>query len=379
MKRKMIALFLIFTMLASLSPAVAADATSAPPMVEEILSEYHQKAFEAQTRGETDATSTWSRWGGSTKTLEQETVDTLTAAGYEAYNVTADNYETLEAELKTDFAGMGLDPEGSYIVVIHGEDPGETTPTSGQSTFSLSPIPEEVQLPSDGDGSTYFEYTHDGTTYYMRYVTIIPTTQNGMTEESDYAVQPDMFWENTFGEIVNTGLVSLAEKAIEEASEKAVPLGLVFSILEDWFTDENFRVLGPGNITILADSSWTCNLIQIWTASTNCWDTAQCSEYVLSSAYLTRLVDDPIAQRPVRQFSDPYTCTHYSPKFFNSSQRIAEAIDHYDRVHSFIAFDPVYSVSFFFEKANGEILWEADGKPLFTHERSFSIPISSYE
>lgn len=31
--------------------------------------------------------------------LEQETVDTLTAAGYEAYNVTGENYTALETEL----------------------------------------------------------------------------------------------------------------------------------------------------------------------------------------------------------------------------------------------------------------------------------------
>ena len=47
MIKRMIALFLVIAMLVPLSSAVAADATSAPPTVEEILSEYHRKAFEA--------------------------------------------------------------------------------------------------------------------------------------------------------------------------------------------------------------------------------------------------------------------------------------------------------------------------------------------
>lgn len=44
MKKRFIALFIIFTMLVSISPAVAADDTSARPTVEEILSDYHQAA-----------------------------------------------------------------------------------------------------------------------------------------------------------------------------------------------------------------------------------------------------------------------------------------------------------------------------------------------
>ena len=48
MKRKLMVFTLVFAMLASLSPAVAADETSATPMVEEILSEHHGTTVEAQ-------------------------------------------------------------------------------------------------------------------------------------------------------------------------------------------------------------------------------------------------------------------------------------------------------------------------------------------
>lgn len=79
--KKLTAMLLIFAMLVPFSPAVAADEMSAKPTVEEILSEYHQKAFEQEMQGDTDTASAWSRRGGSTKTLEQETVDTLNNAG----------------------------------------------------------------------------------------------------------------------------------------------------------------------------------------------------------------------------------------------------------------------------------------------------------
>ena len=92
MYKKMIAIFLSCVMLVSISPAVAAEDAPAKPTIEEILSEYHQKAFDAQIIGEVQTAAANSRHSGSySKTLEEETVDTLNAAGYEAYNITADN------------------------------------------------------------------------------------------------------------------------------------------------------------------------------------------------------------------------------------------------------------------------------------------------
>ena len=161
-------------MLVPLSSAVAADEMSAKPTVEEILDEYHRKAFEREMQGDTETASTWSRRGGSAKTLEEETVEALTNAGYEAYNVTAGNYDTLEAQLYTDFGEMGLDPNGSYIVVISGGD-GEA---SGNSAGANSRVRPETDLegPPGSTGNASFEYTQDGTTYTMRYVTVTSAT-----------------------------------------------------------------------------------------------------------------------------------------------------------------------------------------------------------
>lgn len=189
MTRKLIAAFLIFAMLIPYSSAVAADKEAVTPTVEEILNEYHQKSFEAQQARETGTASANSRSGaGSGKTLEQETVETLTAAGYEAYNVTADNYETLETQLQTDFAAMGLDPNSSYIVVVHGEEPN----TPANNARGPSDI---VQDPGDlSGGAPPISYTYDGTTYYMRYVTVTAADNNqlGMTSNIELLDMCDM-------------------------------------------------------------------------------------------------------------------------------------------------------------------------------------------
>lgn len=174
MTPKIIAVFLICAMLIPFSSAVAADKDTVMPTIDEILSAYHQKALQEQTNP--SARSAGSR-SGSGKTLEQETVDELTAAGYEAYNVTAENYTSLEAALKTDFGDMGLDPEGSYIVVIHGEE-------TQDNTNGARGLDDIVQNPGDISGGTPpVSYTYNGTTYYMRYVTVTAADNNqlGMT------------------------------------------------------------------------------------------------------------------------------------------------------------------------------------------------------
>ena len=127
--KKIISLILICCMVMPMICASAADMPEAQPTIEEILNSYHQKAFEAQAAETRSGASTWSSRSG--KTLEEETVDELTAAGYEAYNVTSENYEALEEALQTDFASMGIDPEGSYIIVISGEEPA--APGNNQS------------------------------------------------------------------------------------------------------------------------------------------------------------------------------------------------------------------------------------------------------
>ena len=169
--KKLIAILLSCIMLVSFSPAVAAeDAPAEPkPTVEEILNDFHQKAFAAESANERGAAATYSRSSNSDNdNLVQETVDTLNAAGYEAYNVTASNYETLETELKTDFASMGLDPSGSYIVVISGEDDSN----SANPNSRAGRLPEQIIIDDGYSDPNRFYYTYEGVTYSMRYVTV---------------------------------------------------------------------------------------------------------------------------------------------------------------------------------------------------------------
>ena len=58
MLKKIISLLVIFAMLVPFSSAVAADEPTSQPTIEEILNEYHQKAFEAKTANDNGDAST---------------------------------------------------------------------------------------------------------------------------------------------------------------------------------------------------------------------------------------------------------------------------------------------------------------------------------
>ena len=371
MKRKLTAMILVFTMLASLSPAVAADEMSATPTVEEILSEYYQKAFEAQAHGDTDTSSTWSRRGGNAKTLEQETVDTLTNAGYEAYNVTADDYDTLEAELNTDFAVMGLDPEGSYIVVISGEDIYQTDSTDGASTFNISPLPEWDQAP-DGGGGTYF----------MRYVTIVATDVGGTTgplfQNSTYYMSDIEYLNEIAGVLGEYVFTAAGEKFIEslldEGSSYIPDVGPICTlaslfvdvggvILQDPLTE-----LDPNALIFTAGTSWTRSYTQVYNSDTGNWHTAQCSSYAVSEASFSGgYFCHPETSLPTEFRGVFHSSEVYSPYYNNTEQRKLRAVQGY--LDGCIYYDGTGPIEFFFAPPDDSDT-EANAIMLFTHTES---------
>ena len=139
MRRKMIALFMILAILVTFPPAVAADEITVTPTIEEIISDYHLTSFSTETSNTTNSNATWSQWNRNSTSPEQETVAALTNAGYDAYHMTPDNYDLLEAELSTDFSSIGIDPNGEYIIAISGADQSTFGFPSSYTTFGSNP------------------------------------------------------------------------------------------------------------------------------------------------------------------------------------------------------------------------------------------------
>lgn len=290
--KKLIAILLSCMMLVSFSPAVAAeDAPAEPkPSVEAILNDFHQKAFAAESADEQNTAEAYSRNTSSDNdSLVQETVDTLNAAGYEAYNVTSSNYEALETELKTDFASMGLDPNGSYIVVISGEDYNNTSNPNAR----FGRLPEE-NIIDDGVGApTSFKYTYDGTTYIMRYVTVTPLDSNlPLTLDFNFDVDRTDNSSN-WDSILNAAIGIVVDQVLDDYALIApVANAAVNKLLGISATVHNFS-----GFTIDGATSWVLQFIEVYDSANDSWHPSQRSEYAISTLVPEVWVFNPSLQK----------------------------------------------------------------------------------
>ena len=334
MKKRMIALLLAFAMLISVAPAAIADDTVPRPTVEEILSEYHQKAFEAEVAQQPGHASANSRSaGGSGKTLEQETVDTLNAAGYEAYNLTSENYETLEAQLQTDFADMGLDPDGSYIITISGEENSAGNNARGPSLDVV------VDQAPDG-GPTIFEYTYGGITYRMRYVTVTSLHDSNYRKSSSHDLLA------TYSDSVLDRLLEAGTTAYLDALNKYIPFGTLASILglSDYL---NRYETSESSLNYFACTVWTRSYIQVWNSFYEDWTNASCVEYVDMQSKISGYLFDKKTGQYIDVDDKDINEREHSNDYYNYEQRKFDAVVGYT-LHS-VECDVVGSISYYYK------------------------------
>lgn len=359
MLKKMIAILTICAMLAPLSSAVAADNTTVTPTIEEILNEYREKTFEAQTQEETNTAATYSRRSsGSTQTLEQETVNTLTDAGYEAYNVTADNYDSLEASLKTDFSSMGLDPDSSYIMVI--DDTASSRAIGGSDI---------VQDPGDLSGGSGIRHTYNGVTYTMRSVTIASNDDPSLIISSAYAILE----EKDTADHVSDVLSFLFSWGIDSLCF-GLPVTSAYSLWSNWSSTEVYYVLDSSKPTLMAATNWNLRYTQVWDDILGRWATTQCSSYAQTNARVTGYVYNyGIGAFDVID-SGNKTATVYS-YYYNR-------YDRYDLAAKGFIEEVVYrdycDVGFYFFN-NNDVCINADGSPLFVHKETAKALFPYYE
>ena len=361
MIRKMLAVILCVALIACLCPSAIAIEAEAKPTVEEILDDYHQRVFEESTKssGDDELTTTWSNRGDSAMTLEQETVDDLVDAGYEAYNVTAQNYDILEDQLQTDFGAMGLNRDSSYIIVISVEE----TPNSNSRVIDVPSYDQE-----DQPAGAYFTHIYGNSTYYMRYV-MVTSAGSDMTKDSVYTIEEDFWLENAVTDVFETVLISWIDELADAIFDMA--LGTIASLISDWSTDDNYSELEPGTLTIHATTTWTAHTVQIWKSTSNRWVTGQSSASAVSQAKCAGFLFDPELHASTWYDGKLCSITHYSPKYSKTTERLNDAAVGY--LWSTIKYDCTGDIEFALGTTRGEVIYD-NGDPLFVHEETWSVP-----
>lgn len=370
MLKKIVAMFVICAMLVPLSPVVAADETTVTPTIEEILNSYHKKAFEAQAAEENGSASTYAR-GDSGQTLEQETVAELTAAGYEAYNVTGENYEELEETLNTDFAEMGLNPNSSYVVVISGEE--QENQSNPNSRVIDPPTHEDFY----GESDNTFTYTEDGVTYTMRYVTVCAAgTDSELFKRSDY-IMTNINYMKELSLVSLDAAIAIITELASETIESYIPyygilstIGQFFADVEEILTTDVIEELELDTMVFRSATAWTRSYIQIRNPANGYWYTSQCSSYAISEAkFDSSYVYNPKTNAPQQVGGILKQATTYSWYYNEPAIRKSRAVEGYKILATM--YDCTGDIEFYFviplDRSNYRV-----HELMFTHEESLA-------
>ena len=350
MKRKLTALILAFAMLACLSSAAAAQ--EAAPTVDQILNEYHQKAFEKQMQGEAAAVSTWSRSGSEQKTLEQETVDALTAAGYEAYNVTAANYDALEAELNTDFVDMGLDPNGSYIIVIEAEADVENV--SGNAGNNTRASPETDLEGPDHPGTLPTTYTYGGITYSLRHITA--TSASGLQSSDNATLDEKGYIPDSWIEIEGLSLLAAG------GSTAYVAIKDIEWLITEINNQGNYAFPAPEDLRVYVETAWTRKYIEVYDEADKKWEPRQCSEFASAAAWFCCTIEEVLTDVEVVYTQNRSYSNLYSVDYYDIDTRVFEAAAAQrwnDKAHDKV------DVTYYIDEGDAAI--NPNSKVMFTH------------
>ncbi len=258
--------------------------------------------------------------------IKADTLQQLEDAGYDAYDVTSENYTSVQTELKTDFGKMGLDPENSYIVVISGENnnPGLSR------AYDMTP----------------FEFTYNGHTHTMRYFIVFSYDDYHLTQASNVQLINSNNWtivENAFNAAVT---------AIADNVAGGIPFGTVLSICG--LNLVNFNHTQQTTLVMFAGTNWTRLFTQILDDGSDTWVSWSVVEYAVMSSYFGGQYYDVTHNRYVQVPDDECVKTIYSPHYNDMTWRKQQAAIG-------------WTYSFARKESTGDIQYLHDGDVVITH------------
>lgn len=175
--------------------------------------------------------------------------------GYEAYVVNAYNYEEIEQRLNSNLSLMGIEPEGTYLIV-YGND---------EDNRQISPMASE------------FSYTYNGKSYRLRYC-YVTAADNGSYSQASTC---DLL--KSTSKTVITNCLNTAINAY--ISAVCAPLGTVASIC-----GLDISKIAPNKEVTLnmnCGSNWTRIFTEVYNTYDQQWQAGSSVEYVKYKSYMS--------------------------------------------------------------------------------------------
>ncbi len=312
--KRILSLLLLVSLTLTLGPQVKATTPShdaLAPSIEGILSDFHEKSQLAEISSGIEGNS---RSVSSGDQLIQETVDTLVDAGYEAYNVNKDTFAQVEEALSTDLNAIGLSEDYSYIVVLSGE-----TPSNGSTRDAYGGTPG----PS-------FNYTYNGTTYTLRYMTV--TAANvpayGMADSVNLLKSKT---QSVINNCLNTAITMYL-------SAVWAPLGTVASLTG--FDIADFAPSQTATLNLNAATNWTREFTQVQDYYGD-WVYGSSVEYAKSTYYFSGHYYDAATNAYTEVAPNSRSRTVYSDHYSDYTWRKNTAIDNLFGIATYDMVDPI--------------------------------------
>ena len=295
MLRKLVLICLVFLLFVASPISVFAvessDTIITNSSIEEIIDDFHTLSFLVQTNHSETLLAT-SNLDNTMDLIRKTTVSSLLDAGYQAYDVNADTYSYVRATLNTDLEKICSDPNDSYIIVISGEN--NSNIASASSSIG-------------GTADASFNYTYNGTTYTMRYLTV--TAANN----PDYA-------KASTANLLESKSLTLIQNCLDSAiaayfdALTKIPLGTFASICG--LSISNFDTSQSATLNMNAGTNWTRVYTQIYNSNTGDWVFASSVEYAKIKSYMSGLYYDSSSnaykQVPENALSDLVNSSNYA-------------------------------------------------------------------
>lgn len=229
-------------------------------------------------------------------TIREETVQKLKLAGFEAYNLTPQNYNSVEKTLNTDLETLGINSQNSYIIVVGGEESDVAVPTS------------TIDSP--------FNYTYNGKTYKLRYLTITAA------DDSDYGKASTVnVLKSASQTLINNCLNTAISVYISSVSKT---LGIISSICGLDISKINTSQTMTLNMN--CGSNWTRVYTQVYSDYDSMWETGSSVEYVRTSSYMSGQYYSSSSNRYVSVPQNSKSNTTYSSKYNDTTWRKQQAV-----------------------------------------------------
>lgn len=291
--------------------------------IERVLEEYYSGVSNIES-----TENNYVRKMATRENLQYSAVQELNQLGYEAYVVNSDSYNDVERALGTDLESLGVNSEGSYIVVVHGDENDNTI--SPRSTIGSS-----------------FTYNYNGSSYVLRYVTVSSNDNSMMVKANSENVL-----NSKSKEIIKNFLDASLGVIISSYSEI---LGFVGDVLG--LSISNFGTSSNSSIYLHGSTIWTRQYTQVYSTYSGSWLNGSYTEYARCAQFLGGYYINQNGASIQVDTSELVT-NKYSSRYFDAAWKKENAV---------IGFLNSYTIS----DRTGTISYTYNGNVLFSHAENF--------